>query len=107
MLERGEPGGHLIPQLRRIGFAVCVVMVAYLGRDREAGRDRKPQIAHFGETGALAAEQVFHIGAALGGAVAKTVDPLRHPPLTPRFAKNRRPGSGWPGCATTSAAGFP
>ena len=106
-LERGEPVGHLVSQVGGIGFFMCVEVGADLGRNREPGRHRQSEIAHLGETRALAAQQVFHIGAALGGAVAKPVDPLRHPPLILRSAKNRRPGSRLPGCATTSAADFP
>ncbi len=106
-LERSEPVGHPIPQLGGVGFFVCVKVRADLGGDREAGRHRQAETAHLGETGTLAAQQVFHVGPALGGPVAKPVDPFRHPPLILRSAKNRRPGSWYPGCVTTSAADFP
>src|SRR3954447_6133447 len=53
-------------------------MGGYLGRDREPRRQRQAEIAHFGEVGALAAEQVAHLGPPLGAVAAKTVDPFRH-----------------------------
>ena len=58
--------GDLLPQRRRIGPAVGVVVGADLGRDREARRHRQPEAGHLGEVGALAAEQVLHVGAAVG-----------------------------------------
>ena len=79
-LDRGETVGDLRVQIGRIGLAVGVEPGAHLGRDRKAGRHRQPQIAHLGETGALAAEQVAHLGAALGRAAAKAIDPFRHSP---------------------------
>ena len=51
--------GDLLFEIRRIGFAVGVEIGADLGRDRKAGRHRQAEIAHLGETGALAAEQVL------------------------------------------------
>ena len=42
------------------------VVVAGLGRDREAGRHRQARDRHLGEAGALAAEQVAHPAVALG-----------------------------------------
>src|SRR5262249_14371077 len=41
-----------------------------------ARRHRQPKARHLGEVGALATQQVAHIGAPLRGAVAETVDPL-------------------------------
>ena len=42
------------------------VVVAGLGRDREAGRDRQARVGHLGEARALAAEQVAHRRVAFG-----------------------------------------
>ena len=61
-----EPVGQLL--------AGREVVVAGLGRDGEAGRDRQPGVGHLGQTGALAAEQVAHRGVALGLAVAPGED---------------------------------
>src|SRR5215471_15850359 len=104
--ESGQAAGDLFSEPRRIGLAVSVKISADLGRDRKAGRHRQTQIAHFGEPGALAAKHILHIGATLGGTVAKPVNPFRHPPLTLRSAKNRRPGSSSRGSPTIAAGGF-
>ena len=89
-LDPGERAFDLFPQLGRIGFAVLIKMGADLGGDREAGRHRQPEIAHLGEAGALAAEQVPHVGAPLGGAAAKPVDPFlssaAHPSICEKSA---------------------
>ena len=50
------------------------VVVARLGRDREAGRGGQARLGHLGEAGALAAEEVLHPAVALGRAVAPRVD---------------------------------
>ncbi len=63
-------------QLLRIGFVVRVEIGADRGRDGEAGRHRQAEIGHLGEIGALAAEQIAHVGAALGLAVAEGEDPF-------------------------------
>ena len=52
-----EAGRQLVAQ-RHVG-------VARLGRDREAGRYRQAEVRHLGEVGALAAEQVLLVAAAL------------------------------------------
>jgi hypothetical protein len=106
-LDRGESLGDLLPQLRRIGFAVRVEVGADTGRDCETRRHRQAEIAHLGEAGPLSAEQILHLGAALRRPVAKPVDPLCHPPLTLRSARSRRPGSGSRECATATATGCP
>ena len=61
-----EPVGQLL--------AGREVVVAGLGRDGEAGRDREAGVGHLGEARALAAEQVAHRGVALGPAVAPRED---------------------------------
>ena len=45
-----------------------------LGRDGEAGRHRQTQTRHFGEVGALGAQQAAHVGAALGAVAAEAID---------------------------------
>src|SRR5947207_2694155 len=69
-------------------------MGADLGGDREARRHRQAEARHLGEVGALAAEQVLHVGPALGRAAAKAVDPfgpvaalLRHAPRHPSICE--------------------
>ena len=74
-------------QCRRIGFVVRVEIGADRGRDGEAGRHRQAEIGHFGEVGALAAEQVAQARFALGLAVAERIDPLAG------FYRRRRPAS--------------
>ena len=61
-----EPVGELL--------AGREVVVAGLGRDREAGRHREPRVGHLGQAGALAAEQVAHRRVALGRPAAPGVD---------------------------------
>ena len=102
-LDIGERGGDLFLQIGRIAVVMRVEIGADLGRDRKAGRHREAEIGHLGETRALAAEQVAHIGLALGGAATKAVDPFRHGLVTPRFGRNRRPGSSPRESATTAA----
>jgi hypothetical protein len=63
-------------QRSRIGFVVGVKISADRSWNREARRHRQAEIGHFGEIGALAAEQIAQAGFALGLAVAKRVDPL-------------------------------
>ncbi len=87
ILDRSERGGDLLLQIGRVGLSAGVKMGADLGGDREAGRHREPEIAHLGETGALAAQKIAHIGAPLRAAGAKAVDPFcptgRHGGFTP------------------------
>ena len=63
-------------QCSRIGFVVGVEISADRGRDGEARRHRQAEIGHFGEVGALAAQQVAQARFALGLAVAEGIDPL-------------------------------
>jgi hypothetical protein len=71
-----ERGGDLLLQGFRIGIAVVVVVGADLRGDGEAGRHRQAEIGHLSEPGALAAQEVAHVGAAFGLAVAEQIDPL-------------------------------
>src|SRR5262249_30077578 len=76
-------------------FAVSVVVHANFSGDRKAGRNGQSEIAHFGEVGALAAKQVFHLCFALGLPITKGVDPLGH---------QSRPLNSAQGCATSVPA---
>ena len=71
-----RPGVDLLLQFLRIFLRVGVVVRADRGGDGEARRHRQAEVRHLGEVGALAAEQVFHAGAALRLAAAEDVDPL-------------------------------
>ena len=72
-------------QLFRIGFVMRVEVRADRGRNRKTGRHRQAEIGHFGEVGALAAEQIAHASLAFGLAVAEAENP---------FAGFRRVGGG-------------
>ena len=52
----------LAAQLFRILLVVRVIVGADVGGDREARRHRQAEIGHFGESGALAAQQIAHRG---------------------------------------------
>ena len=69
--DRGE---DVVPQPGRQGLASLEVVVAGLGRDREAGRHRQAGIRHLGEPGALAPEQVAHRAVAFGAAASEGID---------------------------------
>ena len=60
LLDSGDAGLHLAPELGRIRALVGVEVRADLGRDREAGRHRQADAAHLAEVRALAAEQRLH-----------------------------------------------
>ena len=64
----------VVPQAVGQLLAGREVVVAGLGRDGEAGRDRQAGAGHLGEAGALAAEQVAHRRVALGRTGAPGVD---------------------------------
>ncbi len=64
----------LLLQLGRVGAAVVVVVAADVGRDREARRHGQPHARHLGEVGALAAEEVLHLGAPVGASASEGVD---------------------------------
>jgi hypothetical protein len=52
------------------------VLAAGLGLDGESGRYGKTGVGHLGQTGALAAENLFHLAVALGLAAAEGIDVL-------------------------------
>ena len=67
-------------EVGRIAPLVAVELGAEIGGDGEARRHRQADPGHLGQVGALAAEQVAEVGAALVAAGAEAVDPLRHEP---------------------------
>jgi len=71
LLDRIE---HVLPQAVGQLFASREVVVAGLGRDREAGRHGQPGRRHLGQARALAAEQVAHRRAALRPSTAPGID---------------------------------
>ena len=75
MGERRLDGGG---EIGGIGLLVRVEIGADFRRDGEARRHRQAEVGHFGEIGALAAEEVAHLAGALRFAVTECVDPLRH-----------------------------
>ena len=58
----------------RIFVAVIVKVIADSRRDRESGRNRQLEPRHLGEIGALAAEQVAHLGSSFRNARTEKVD---------------------------------
>ena len=93
----GERRLHLLTQVLGVGLAVLVIVGADLGGDGEARRNGQAETCHLGKAGAFAAEEVAHIGAALGLAVAEAVDPFAFP--------CRRLGRGRPAARRAVAAG--
>ena len=63
-------------QFFRILLLVGVVVGADFRRDGEARRHRKTEARHFGQTCALATQQVAHVRFAFGLAAAKRIDPF-------------------------------
>ena len=53
--QRGVPHGG------RILCLVLVILDAGLGGNREAGRNGDAEIRHFGKSGTLPAEELFHV----------------------------------------------
>jgi len=78
LLDPAQGGRDFFLQIGGIGPSVGEIGVADLGGDGEAGRHRQTQGRHLGQIGALAAEQIAHLGAAVRLAAAELVDPLRH-----------------------------
>ena len=68
-------------QVGRVGLAMGVIERADFRRDREARRHRQAQRGHFGEIGALAAQQVAHFATSFGLLRPEGIDPLRHAKL--------------------------
>ena len=76
LLDLGDVGADLVHQPGGQLLAGVVVVAAGLGGDGEARGDRERDERHVGEVGALAAEQVLHVGVAFGLAAAEEVDAL-------------------------------
>ena len=76
LLERGEVRGHLVGEAVGLG-AVLEVGPAGLRGDGEARRDGEPEVAHLGEVGPLAPEQVLLVAVTVGEVVHPSVH-LRH-----------------------------
>jgi hypothetical protein len=68
MLEHGQALGHLLGQAVGLTTAPEVGLAGLRG-DREAWRDRQPQVRHLGKVGALATEQVLEVLVAFGEVV--------------------------------------
>ena len=80
LLECGEALEHALPEPVRPGAAGVHRINAGLGRDGEAVGNGHADALHLGNVGALAAEQVAHLGRTLG----LVVDELLHSGVTPR-----------------------
>ena len=95
VLEPRHRLGDLVREPFRQLAAAAHVLAAGLGRDREAGGDRKPDRGHLGEADALAAEQLTAEPAPVG----EVVDVLsRHRPgLEFSHRKHSRARDGSPG----------
>ena len=64
----------LFPHPRGIDLAATVVLDAGFGRDGEPGRHGDPEIGHFGQAGALPAEQFLHLAGPFGLSVPEIID---------------------------------
>ena len=87
VFDLAEAGANRVLQCRHGGIdlgveidgidpAGGVIGRADLGRDGKSGGYRQAECRHFGEICPLAAQQVFHIGAAFILAAAKAVNPF-------------------------------
>ena len=74
LLDLAHRADDVVPEAIRELLAGREVVVAGLGRDREAGRSGQAGLGHLGEARAFSAEEVLHPGVALGRAVAPGVD---------------------------------
>ena len=93
LLQRREVLAHLRREPGRL-LALLEVGPARVGADREARRHRQPEVGHLGQVGALAAEQVLLVPAAL----VEVVHELGHEPIMTRPAREQQgpsvPGPG-------------
>ena len=74
--ERLEAGLYLVVELVGPALSIVEEVAAGLGRDGEPWGDGEAQLAHVGESLALAAEQVLVAGGRLDRAIAEAVDKL-------------------------------
>ncbi len=79
-------------EIDRILPIVIIEIGADFRGDGQARRDRQAEIAHLGEVGSLAAQQILHVGAPFGGTITEAVDPFRHVQPIPRSSRNPRRG---------------
>src|SRR4029077_10549727 len=73
-LEPREIFLHLGPEPRGVLMIVFEVVIAAFRADGEAGRNRKPDAGHLGESRTLPAEYLLHIAGAFRFARPKKVD---------------------------------
>ncbi len=78
MANRAERGFDLGGKAWRKLFSVLVKVSADFGGDREPWWNRQPKPCHFGETGALAAEEVSQTAFVLGLALTEGANPFCH-----------------------------
>ena len=74
--ESGQRVFDLLLEPGRVGALVGVVQSTNLGGDRKARGHGQAQARHLGQVGALAAEQILHVGAAFRAAAGEKVDVL-------------------------------
>src|SRR5207237_7838142 len=94
--------GGLDLRLDLLGELAVALIVdrADLRRDGEPGRDRDAEQAHLGQVGPLAAQEVLHVGAALGRARSKGINVL----LRGRHRSRLLQGPGAPTISATAVA---
>ena len=78
LFQAAERITNLRGQFVRVVSVVPVECGADLGGQRESGRDGQADPRHFRQVGALASQQVAHIGAAFVVAGAKVINPFAH-----------------------------
>jgi hypothetical protein len=84
LFDVGDAGGGFGAQGVGEAFALGIIERADRGGDGEARRDGQADGGHFGEVGALAAEQILIAVAAVGNAAAEAVNVLGHAAAPPR-----------------------
>ena len=90
-LEAFEGGVHFGFEAGRVSASGLVIGDADGGGDGEARRHRQAELRHFGEVGALAAQQVLHRGIAVRGAASEGIDPGLLCALACRFSHAKSP----------------
>ena len=78
LLDMGQGFADLGCQVVRVVPVVLIERGADLGGEGEAGRDRQADAGHLRQVGALAAQQIAHVRAALVVAGTEAVHPLAH-----------------------------
>ena len=81
---------EFLAQIRRQRFVVRVKIGADFRGQREAGRHRQAEPRHFGEAGALAAQQLLHRRRAVRFALTKIIGPFAHAFRCPAEWKRER-----------------